>query len=924
MSTLEIFASLRDINTRYSVFEPDQVLTHEQLNSIANYLSDQARLSRVQLLGVGIGAGLRVTFGGGRITVSKGIGLTTDGDLFHLGQARVFDRFKPYDQSKPKYDPFYIDDTMITVYELVEVGEPDDTAQSLTQFDTETGQSLKEFVALLFMESYLKDDDLCSGTDCDNLGQDYIDSPRVLMVEKTAVERLQSEIPVPHQAFEQLEEIVAPRPTFSQTSRTIQQIASAYRGVNNSIRTQLNDQFARFWAATGAFLTDVFAADPTSGWQTRLTAIHGNFDAASEITGIQYYYDFLKDVVETYNHFRELLFGEFTWLCPDTESFPKHLLLGNVVPTANANENRTLFYPSPLISQTTDSLHHAQFLAQKIDTLLQTFMSPAQLSAEDLDIIVTPSRSEAFSLEQRAIPYYYADSNSRPIHQRWNYHLHQRRMDAYNYSYNAAERYGARGGAANPLNSQMGKFDFFRIEGHLGKPAETALETIEQAITDHNLPFTVRAIMAETQKTNLIPKKRFKYTDLHRFHYLLRQDVYHQLGEVAKFSEQFKQRVDTSVNNEDNADALKAIAKQKDDLIHAKTNAIQAKLNLSYLNYQPDSNWQIDVSDATRTAGEFKSNLGAVVKTDFSTPFDSLISSTPIKWIDWLDEILKQKEDKEDDRQLFQNFIIQHPALEHFGGVNRGGTFVLVYNNQNRVVADFMLPYFIQEPVEEPVEEPTLSNPPIKPDFVVEGGIQVTPSFGYLVNDYFVKDIAPDWENKIDYQKEYFQVFQDSVKFMSETVQKDYLNIFKDSVNLTSNVIGAKDVRVKDLVFRDDLVASYVKEIEAKQEQLVLYQDRLKQSDLPDETRSLYESRARTVETELAQNIIETMDYVAVADMDVATGSDGYKAILKVADSLGSMTNNQAVKAVNKGLASINDKAKNPGLKTAIGNLLNR
>jgi hypothetical protein len=217
MSTLEIFASLRDINTRYSVFEPDQVLTHEQLNSIANYLSDQARLSRVQLLGVGIGAGLRVTFGGGRITVSKGIGLTTDGDLFHLGQARVFDRFKPYDQSKPKYDPFYIDDTMIAVYELVEVGEPDDTAQSLTQFDTETGQSLKEFVALLFMESYLKDDDLCSGTDCDNLGQDYIDSPRVLMVEKTAVERLQSEIPVPHQAFEQLEEIVAPRPTFSQT-----------------------------------------------------------------------------------------------------------------------------------------------------------------------------------------------------------------------------------------------------------------------------------------------------------------------------------------------------------------------------------------------------------------------------------------------------------------------------------------------------------------------------------------------------------------------------------------------------------------------------------------------------------------------------------------------------------------------------------
>ena len=52
---LKIIRRLDAVTTDYAVFERDQVLTHEQLNSVAEYLDDQSRLTRTQLLGVGIG-----------------------------------------------------------------------------------------------------------------------------------------------------------------------------------------------------------------------------------------------------------------------------------------------------------------------------------------------------------------------------------------------------------------------------------------------------------------------------------------------------------------------------------------------------------------------------------------------------------------------------------------------------------------------------------------------------------------------------------------------------------------------------------------------------------------------------------------------------------------------------------------------------
>src|SRR4051812_37204741 len=103
----DVMKSLDEITTGFNIFEKNQVLTHEQLNTLGNYLDDQERLTRVGEIGVGLCCGLRPSLAEFRIRVTKGIGGTTDGDLFRFGADVVYDRFKPYDEGAPVYEPFF-------------------------------------------------------------------------------------------------------------------------------------------------------------------------------------------------------------------------------------------------------------------------------------------------------------------------------------------------------------------------------------------------------------------------------------------------------------------------------------------------------------------------------------------------------------------------------------------------------------------------------------------------------------------------------------------------------------------------------------------------------------------------------------------------------------------------------------------------
>ena len=145
----QILRSLDDITCGYSVFEKDQMLTHDQLNSVADYLDDQSRLTRISLSGVGIVCGLRVSRQGDRVTLTGGVGVTTDGDLLRLPGDTVYDRFRVYDATQPAYSQFYaggiIPGEMLPLYELVGSSESiNDRTDLLGNFTARTDTELDD------------------------------------------------------------------------------------------------------------------------------------------------------------------------------------------------------------------------------------------------------------------------------------------------------------------------------------------------------------------------------------------------------------------------------------------------------------------------------------------------------------------------------------------------------------------------------------------------------------------------------------------------------------------------------------------------------------------------------------------------------------------------------------------------------------
>lgn len=407
--------SLANLSRQYTVFESDQVLTYDQLNSLTDYLNDQARLTRVELLGVGIVTGLDVYPEDDEvIRVLRGLGITTDGDLLFLPSDTVYDRFKPYDTSAPRYNPLYVNDTMLTVYELVPQGASDAAAQPLYG----NPSFFSDGVVVMLMESYQFDPDICSGTDCDNLGKTAIDNPRMLWVRRQDAGPLVSELKSACDVALLLPELHVARPKISPlTVGSIGELTKSYLDVCNSIHGTLMEQIGTYHEEISAVMDISFGG---YGYSYHLKRHNDRFNNATGGFGVQYYYDFLKDVVDNWNELREVLFLDDSLLCPDLNAFPKHLVLGDF---SYPKQMRTKFFPSPVVGESRTHREHAKFLAQKLYTIIATFNLPA---VTNLEIMVTPSRSEAASLEDRAIPYYYDPGSNQPIHRDWNFRLTKR------------------------------------------------------------------------------------------------------------------------------------------------------------------------------------------------------------------------------------------------------------------------------------------------------------------------------------------------------------------------------------------------------------------------------------------------------------------------------------------------------------------
>jgi hypothetical protein len=900
--------NLDDIATQYTFFEQDQVLTPGQLNSVSEYLGDQERLTRVALIGVGIACGLRAALDGSEVVLSHGVGTTTDGDVVFLDEETRYDRYKPYDSTAPVYPPFIRGGKMITAYELVRTGESDARALVLTGFKAREGLALESMAAVLYVESFLRDDDLCTGTDCDNRGKESVHTLRLLLVERTSAAALAGAFDTPDGAGRKPLAPASIARAFVRGALTSEgALAGVYREACAKIHNELVEVLGALWAPSQFFLGDLADADPGPRWIKSLEVIRDQ----SKDRGIQYYYDFLKDVAETYNAFLDALFGDTAVCCPDRTAFPKHLVLGALDPAQRSPRERTGFYPSPMVSAAFEQRVRARFLLGKLDALIANFAPPVPAK----EVRITPSAFEDRALEARAIPFYYKSKAVYPV---WSYALSQRGREDYNLSYNADD-YSSEDSVKNPLDYGIGRFSFFRIEGHVGRPLKDVKAELEKALGDANLPIDLEYVRLDKPPRGWRPP--WRNPDLYRLHHLMRSEVATQIDEAQTYGDKFVARIAAAsgkdITDADNNGVPLSTAGDRKKNMSTPMKVVAQKLTAE--KYDPT--WADTFGDAVQGAAELEQSFSAVTKKEFVSPVDQLVAGQPARWLGWLDVLVADVEDKEAERAQLLQFAQEHPGLEHYAGVARGGTFVVVCDASDTVVADFMLPYTCCQPRVEPPAPPKLTPLP-RPDIVFEKPIRLVAFPDKFRFDNFKADFLSNFAKDVDVQKKYLDGVKDSVNIFlggkAGNVGAGGFQTFPGggTVGGTMTFPGGGTVpqagggfTLPGGGFTDTVLNIHTANTAIKAQMVDSIRLQLLDPQLDEVKRDTLEKQLGVAETELGNSIVTMTQYVADAKLDVKAGTEGAAAMQVASQSLGKVSNIDALAQVEKGLNTVGTQA---------------
>ncbi|WP_421863057.1 hypothetical protein [Motiliproteus sp.] len=875
--------SLAKISQQYTVFVKDQVLTEQQLNSISDYLDDQDRLSRTLLTGVGIIEGLTVSSVGSALLLSKGLGITTDGDLLINQQPRQFDRFKAYPLQAPEYPPFGTEDGRMPLWQLIPQDETDADANPIAELNNLPGLAF-----VLLAEAYIEDKDICTGTQCDNGSRTYINRPRLLATTADFAQQLLSPVGTSDLPLNDLQRRYPAAVQLSPGINTQAEWFKQLRSACDSAFTELHSDLLLFGQRIRPLLQPYLDNSPGSGWSTRLSAIHNR--SRTESTRLLYYYEFLGDLAQGWND----LLDSLNQLQPQplaTTMAAKHLLLGGL----DAVGLRSGFYPSAAGAD--DNLVRLAFQLDKLDALLSQF-GWSHIGA----LKVTPSRCS-----EPSVPGYYQTA----MFNHWSFEARRQGRNRYLLGYHAGHNQ-PQGGAENPLLRRQCEFDGYRIEGVIGKSFSSTESSLRKLIRQHHLPFSVTGTLVEGDFRQVLKPRLRPRWGLRDFQYLLKQDLSYQLQDVSTFSNQFKSAVINEADGQrirdgDITDIRLQVSNRDADISNSSQNAINL-LKKPVLSDDEQQSFNAEIGKVIKTAGLFKNDVARVSNTHFPTSFDQLIVNRSPIWVDWIDRINKEQDQRDTEDHLLPNFVNQHPGLEVGCGVPRGGTFVLFYNSGGTVVGSAMLSHYI-EPEQQEAVRPPLPRP--KPPFqsIPLPGIQVMPSLDFEIERKFAdfgNDLNLRIDEKIQFQSVYSDVFKNSLGIVRDLYAADSGTKLSTS---TAPTIGDR--------FADALANQLV----ALETQIQTYDAKIQQTDSPEE-RQLLQTKKTQAQEQMAGSIVELADYTA-KEPTLAAGSGGQLAVDKIVSGSTALSDNQAaIDVVKTGIGGIGDTRLRTDLTSRLGGRL--
>jgi PKD repeat protein len=518
----------------YIIFEPDQVLTNDHLNMLFDYLDIQERLTRNKLIGIGIVCGLQIINQPNSINITRGCGVTSKGYLITWDDA-VLTQYVSYTlPANPLYQPFVNEVTGLQ-YELFRM-LTDDEAKAIEGSKKSISSGLKDKVVVLFLEANEKDLKNCDTQDCNEKGRQMELTVRPLLIaskDLDAIKQKQQKLSGDDGMYNsytnrfKLDEI--PFKRFDVKATPLADAFDIYDAylkiVDDATLKNIAGAYVQSFAIFQPILNGYGKENPFKNLLDDLKA-KLDFVKKSMPVYIQYYYDFLDDLVKAYQEFKDRSYDIITECCPDEDLFPMHLMLGEA--TLNTDDYvrssfRQYFISSPLFNNQTALLVEVKTLFDRMVSLVKNLYIPQFSQKQGVPIRITPSTWSGAPLSERAIPFYYKINNVAPF---WSPVKTKRRKWNYNLSYNADKfTILPPENITIPLLYGMESNDFYRIEGHLGQNFTTVLEDILFKRNSNRLPFDVIALKAGADATGTAIKYICNFEDLEAQFKLLRAEL---------------------------------------------------------------------------------------------------------------------------------------------------------------------------------------------------------------------------------------------------------------------------------------------------------------------------------------------------------------------------------------------------------------
>jgi hypothetical protein len=450
--------------------------------------------------------------------------------------------------------------------------------------------------------------------------------------------------------------------------------------------------------------------------------------------GVQYVYDLFQDLILAYNEFKNAAFDLMSECSADMTRFPKHLMLGEAIPLPLAlcqnSEYRHYFVQPPiynlqkLLIKRTISLHNRMVLMLESFSI-KRINSKNIVELKNFPIRITPSLEKTTALSLRSIPWYYDLKKKSSfaalgsIKNYWNFDIARKCADEkegliLNYEGQLPDQSVAKFKLETPLFYDIQDYSFLRIEGQTGVNVNLAVKKLKTLKAQFDLPFDLIALQLDPNLGSVSIDYNCGFNDIQEEFEMLKLNFCKFATDISELHKFIDENQDTLFDNEnEEVDPVKIIEKIKEIVALMKEICDSMNVCFTKFNFNDfqkryktllEKSIEIILIDFELLQKINIANDDADEEIPLINGLIQRLSPVANKFVDILfyNNILrlfysfKRREfllKKQID--TFSTYIAKNPGIDHMAGVPKGGTFILVYVNEerNEVFADFALPY---------------------------------------------------------------------------------------------------------------------------------------------------------------------------------------------------------------------------------------